>query len=267
MKLLGLYREKEYSPAQHKSNDARLLELVAERLRERKLIVDLAQIEQLPAPPGDIALVFSMCQGKEALEILAGWEKNGLDLINSPRAAMNTYRNRLPRLMINAGVEFPETQLVPTNGGDFSVVLDGGMWLKRGDVHAAVSADVQWVDSRGRLDAGLADFAARGISLAAIQGHRAGDEIKFYGIGEDGFFHWFYSSEANGYTFNVRELSRLASRAAAAAGLEIFGGDIIVSSTGELTLIDLNDWPSFAPCLGPASDAIARFIERRVRDR
>ena len=33
---------------------------------------------------------------------------------------------------------------------------------------------------------------------------------------------------------------------------------------GELTLIDLNDWPSFAPCRERASYAIADFITKRV---
>jgi hypothetical protein len=48
------------------------------------------------------------------------------------------------------------------------------------------------------------------------------------------------------------------------AGLDIFGGDVIVSPEGELTLIDLNDWPSFAPCRERASYAIAEFISKRV---
>ena len=52
--------------------------------------------------------------------------------------------------------------------------------------------------------------------------------------------------------------------AAAAAGLDVFGGDVIVSPAGELTLIDLNDWPSFAPCRERAAYAIADFITKRV---
>ena len=51
---------------------------------------------------------------------------------------------------------------------------------------------------------------------------------------------------------------------AAAVGLDIFGGDVIVSPAGELTLIDLNDWPSFAPCRERAAYAIADFIIKRV---
>ena len=54
------------------------------------------------------------------------------------------------------------------------------------------------------------------------------------------------------------------TRPRCAAGLEIFGGDVIVAPSGELTLIDLNDWPSFAPCRDRASDAIAEHLMRRV---
>ena len=122
---------------------------------------------------------------------------------------------------------------------------------------------MQWVDSSKRLEAGLAEFSNRGIDRAALQAHRAGDEIKFYGV-TGGFFHWFHSGEARKYPFSFAQLETLARRAATAAGLDIFGGDVIVSSTGELTLIDLNDWPSFAPCRERASYAIADFITRRV---
>jgi hypothetical protein len=110
----------------------------------------------------------------------------------------------------------------------------------------------------------MADFAKRGIDMAALQAHRAGDEIKFYAVVRGGFFHWFYSGEARKYPFNFAHLETLAHRAATAVGLDIFGGDVIVSPSGGLTLIDLNDWPSFAPCRERASYAIADFITRRV---
>jgi hypothetical protein len=264
-RLLGLYRERQYSPGRHLSNDVLLLDQIAHRLRERDFSVDLLTLGEADGRRTDAAIIFSMCQGKSALENLAGWEREGVEIINSPRAALNTHRDRLPALMVKAGVSFPQTRLVGTKErADLgSLDLNGGIWLKRGDVHASVTADVQWVDSAERLDAGMADFASRGIDLAALQTHRAGDEIKFYGVG-DGFFHWFYSGEARKYPFNLVALENLAHQAATAAGLDIFGGDLIVSPSGELTLIDLNDWPSFAPCRERASYTIADFITKRV---
>ena len=51
-------------------------------------------------------LVFSMCQGRSALENLAEWEREGVRIINSPRAALNTHRDRLPALMVEAAFRF-----------------------------------------------------------------------------------------------------------------------------------------------------------------
>ena len=271
MRLIGLYREAEYSPGRHRSNDAVLLEQVADRLRSHRLDVALMTVDDAAATRPEAALVFSMCQGPRALDLLIQWERDGARLINSPRASLNTYRDRLPSLMQNAGIQFPSTKLVATSNGAAAHVgvdgvdrINGGVWLKRGDVHASVSADVQWVDSADGLRAGLQDFAARGVTRAAIQHHRAGDEIKFYGVAGGGFFHWFYPGDTRGCPLDVDALQTLAERAAAAAGLDIFGGDVIVAPDGELTLIDLNDWPSFAPCRDRASEAIAQHLMRRM---
>ena len=265
-RLLGLYREKQYSPGRHQSNDALLLDQIAHRLREREFSVDLMTLDEANGARSEAALVFSMCQGRSALDHLAHWEREGVRIINSPRAALNTHRDRLPALMVEARIPFPQTHLVNTQecADAHSLDLESGIWLKRGNVHASVTADVQWIDSRERLKAGLADFSRRGIDLAALQAHRAGDEIKFYGVAGGAFFHWFYSGNPRKHPFDFAELQNLGNEAAAAAGLDIFGGDVIVSPAGELTLIDLNDWPSFAPCRERASYAIADFITKRV---
>ena len=268
-RLLGLYREKEYSPGRHQSNDAQLLDQIAARLRERKFDVDLMTLEEANGARADAAAVFSMCQGREALEHLAQWERDGARIINSPQAALNTHRDRLPKLMKEARVAFPPTYLVNTDAmpDPQPLDVDAGIWLKRGDVHASVTADVQWIDSLERLEVGLADFSRRGINRAALQAHRAGDEIKFYGVAGGAFFYWFYSGTPKKYPFDSSKLEALGNQAAAAAGLDIFGGDVIVSPGGELTLIDLNDWPSFAPCRERASYAIAAYITKRVHGR
>jgi len=265
-RLLGLYREKQYSPGRHQSNDALLLDQIAHRLREREFAVDLMTLEEANGARSGATLVFSMCQGRSALESLAEWEREGARIINSPRAALNTHRDRLPALLFAAGLPFPQTNLVDTRAEPDLRGLDlaSGIWLKRGDVHASVTADVQWIDSREGLLSGLNEFAQRGIGRAALQAHRAGDEIKFYGVAGGAFFHWFYSGTAEKYPFDSARLQELGNAAAAVAGLDIFGGDVIVSPEGELTLIDLNDWPSFAPCRERASYAIADHISKRV---
>jgi hypothetical protein len=263
--LLGLYREKACSPGRHESNDALLLDGIAEHLRGGGLQIELRRADGPIGRRNGAALVFSMCQGPAALDLLSRWEREGARIINSPGAALNTYRYRLPGLMNAAEVPYPQTRIIATHMPvQPPVDIDGGVWLKRGDLHASVSADVQWIDSAARLDEGLADFRTRGITRAVVQAHCPGDEVKFYGLADGSFFHWFYSAAPEGHPFDVAALNRLVSRAALAAGLDVFGGDVIVSSDGALTLIDLNDWPSFASCREPAAEAIARYLMRHV---
>ena len=270
MRMIGLYREAECSPGLHRSNDALLLDRVAGVLRAQGCLVDLTTLSTKTNLRRPDALVFSMCQGRVALDLLAQWEDEGVRIVNTPRAALKTYRERLPGVMESAGIQFPATTLVTTSkGSDAGVDVNGGLWLKRGDMHASVKADVQWIESGEDLRAGLKEFAARGITTAALQRHYDGDEIKFYGIAGGQFFHWFYpekpkvggAARATRRTpVDVAALQRLAEQAANAAGLDIYGGDVIVGPTGDLTLIDLNDWPSFAPCRDQAATAIAGHL-------
>ncbi len=264
-RLIGIYREKECSPGQHQSNDALLLDAISERLRDRGFRIDLVGSLNGGGPPADAALVFSMCQSRRALEALARWQDSGIAVVNSPSAARNTHRDRLPDLLQRAAIPFPQTKLVDTaaelNG---AIPRNGSLWLKRGDVHASIAADVQHVASATDLPQAIAEFRDRGITTAAVQTHCAGNEVKFYGVGEGEFFHWFYSRKTNGGSVDEQALRDLVTRAAAATGLDIYGGDVIVGSDGELTLIDLNDWPSFAPCREAAADAIAELIRRRA---
>jgi hypothetical protein len=269
MRLIGLYREAECSPGRHRSNDSQLLDQVAEVLRAHGCEVELRNLATAVPSRRPDALIFSMCQGRPSLELLMRWEDEGARVINAPRAALNTYRDRLAALVEAAGIAFPATRFITTSkGGDAGVDVNGGVWLKRGDMHASVSADVQWIDSGDGLRAGLKEFAARGIACAAVQRHCEGDEIKFYGVAGGRFFQWFYPEadprqarpDSRRHPLDVLALEQLAERAANAAGLDIFGGDVIVAPSGELTLIDLNDWPSFAPCRDRAADAIAGYL-------
>jgi D-alanine-D-alanine ligase-like ATP-grasp enzyme len=52
-------------------------------------------------------------------------------------------------------------------------------------------------------------------------------------------------------------------RAAAALGLEVYGGDAIVTASGRIVLLDLNAWPSFALYREEAAERIAEYLTRR----
>ena len=149
-RLLGIYREPECSPGRHRSNDARLLDAIAANLRARQTIVTVIAPDLLTARP-EAALIFSMCQSAASLQVLREWEIAGAEIVNSPRAALNTYRDRLPAMLDAAGIRYPRTILVRTTAGDrrWPLEIDSacGIWLKRGDMHASISSDVQQVRS------------------------------------------------------------------------------------------------------------------------
>jgi hypothetical protein len=121
------------------------------------------------------------------------------------------------------------------------------------------------------VDDALAALAARGIPRAVIQPHVDGDLVKFYGIGTagtrsgPGWFHWFYHKDQTvaGHPLDPGELARNARAAAAALGLEVYGGDAIATAAGRLVLLDLNAWPSFALYRDEAAPAIADYLALR----
>src|SRR5262249_42599439 len=92
MRLLGLYREAEYSPGAHPANDSLLLRQVAAGLRASGFSVDLATIDEVSPVRHSPALIFSMCQGRRALDVLRTWQEDGFRIVNSPGASLNTYR-------------------------------------------------------------------------------------------------------------------------------------------------------------------------------
>ena len=59
------------------------------------------------------------------------------------------------------------------------------------------------------------------------------------------------------------------SRAAPAQALEleVWGGDAIVTPAGEIFVIDVNAWPSFALFRDEAADHIAAHLAARLRRR
>jgi hypothetical protein len=137
---------------------------------------------------------------------------------------------------------------------------DGG-WLKRSNVHATRPEDVVRVRQAEELPAALAKFHARGLPSAILQEHIEGDEVKFYAVAGGRFFWPYYPKDCYGHPFDETQLKALAEEAAKHLEISVYGGDAIISPNGGITLIDLNDWPSFAPCRGAAAHAIARYLK------
>jgi len=267
-RCLGIYREPACSPGRHRDNDAAILELVASALERTGHSVALADVGAAARAGRDASLVFSMSRSPAGLELLADWTREGKIVVNRPEAVIETARSRLAWRAFDT-VSLPPTRVVPTAPalrGDATSHSPEGCWLKGGDLYASRREDVHRVDSVRAFERVLDDFDRRGIATAVLQDHVEGREIKFYAVGGDGFFHWLDSGDAAARTIAAGDVQPRSAQAGAALALEIFGGDVIVRGDGTVVLIDLNDWPSFAPCLETGARAIAAYLEARLAD-
>jgi len=266
----GIYRERTNSPGRE-SDDAEILRLTAKHLEALGAAVSLRGPEELAsaadAPP---RAAFLMCEGLDVLDRLSAWEAAGTTLVNSPGAVLNTYRDRMIRRFQTARVPFIESRLVSTTDPAPDAAFP--LWVKRADVHNTQEGDVTRAETRAAMAGALAGLAARGMAQAVLQPHVDGDLIKFYGIGQDPdpaggpiWFRWFYHRDQRlaHHPFAVERLARIVRDAAAALGLEVYGGDAIATAGGELVLLDLNAWPSFALYRDEAAPAIAQYLFRR----
>ncbi len=268
----GIFRERAHSPGRE-SDDAEILRLTAKHLEARGFQVELKDPDALGAPAGAWPpCVFLMCERPAVLRELRAWEAAGVRQVNSPVAVLNTYREQMIAQFAEANVPFIQSRLVTTAGEDGWGPLP--VWVKRSDVHNTQEGDVVFATSRDALEGALTGLAERGIPRAVLQRHVEGDLVKFYGVGPGGgqhempsWFRWFYHKDQRvaGHAFDQQQLARLVRSAAAALGLEVYGGDVIVTPAGQLVLLDLNAWPSFALYRDEAAAAIAGYLVLRFR--
>jgi hypothetical protein len=260
--FLGIARERVYSPGKVE-DDRAILDAVAERLAARHPVRTVSAEEQLD-PPGPGTIVFTMCQGPAALRTMREWEAAGIRVINATDSIENCHRHRMQPALEQCSVSCPPGVLVSANG-DTTLPdwIAAGAWIKRGDVHATQPGDVVFVREEGRAREVLSDFRARGIASALVQRHVDGVVVKFYAVRE-GFFACFPETTAALGKADVDAMRALANEGAAALGLEIFGGDCVRTPDGALSLIDLNDWPSYGRCRSAAATAIAGYLDAQV---
>ena len=256
--LVAIYRSPSYSPLQHRVNDTAILDAtVAELARSGWSAVKTSEREveqgRLPAA----ALYLNMCQGALAAEQLMPLESDGAVVVNRPSSALNCHRYRLVKRLGESTLSFPRTLILASSAPPSLEQLEAicpdhqKVWIKRGDVHA----------ERRRLAEEAASF---------VQEHVPGPIVKFYGVTDGRFFRW-YGSDAGlaGERPEIDEnrLTALAFEAAAILGLDVFGGDVAFPEPDRPVLIDINDWPSFAPFRDEAARAIADYVTHRSAHR
>ena len=273
-RLVALYRSPTYSPEVHRGNDTAILDATVAGLEGRGWHVSRSSEGDVAAgrlPPAD--LYVNMCQGPAASERLLTLVPRQALAVNPPESVLNCHRHRLVVRMAAAGLPFPRTLIVPTDEPQAAMPLvhqlngDGRpVWVKRGDVHAETSADVVAAREAGVQDA-IAAFARRGVARVALQAHVGGPIVKFYAVADGRFFFW-YAADAiprpRPIEISEDRLRELVFSAARAVGLEVFGGDVAFPQPDTPVLIDLNDWPSFAPVRVEAAAAIAGYIDDKA---
>ena len=272
-----MYRRPSYSPLQHRGNDTAILaDTAAELARHGWRVTNTSEeeVEKGRLPPG--ALYLNMCQGSLASEQLMPLEADGALIVNRPTSVLNCHRHRLVKRMADSRLSFPRTLVQASSAPPPSpeqlqeLAPDGGkVWIKRGDVHAERREDVV-AAAADEVGATLTAFTERGIAWVALQQHVSGPVVKFYAVTDGRFFRWYGADAGFGKErpeIDEDRLKALAFDAAALLGLEVFGGDVAFPRANRPVLIDINDWPSFAPFRADAARAIAEYIQDRIENR
>jgi len=266
LKIAGIKRQTTYSP-NHIENDTLILNKTADNIRKLGAEVTIYNEEDISRVEIKDNIIFSMAQGAASSRKLKEIEDQGALMINSPRAVLNCHRVNMVRIMKDTGIPFPESIPFKVSSRDkppFEYFNYRKVWLKRGDVHAIHREDVTLIYSDSEKISLLREFWRRGIETAILQRHVDGDVIKFYAAVETDLFHWYYLNGINHTEFDLGELKKLANSAARALQLDIYGGDAVISPNGSITIIDMNDWPSFAPIRNKASETFAKLILKKA---
>jgi hypothetical protein len=275
--IVGIRRAAQFSP-NHTGTDSAIFSSTVNHLENKGYRVrQITEEEFFHEEHTGESIIFSMVRNYPNVLKLQHLEKAGKTIINSGYGLEQCFRANLTRCLLENKLPHPQSVIVPTTTDDFSFLKlfpTPNVWIKRGDFHTMHKEDVSFCNSENHCREILREYALRGIPLAVISEHLAGDLVKFYAVEGTPFFFWFYpidedhikfetasmQEKTNHYKFNEKDLERLARRSAEVLNIKIYGGDAIISSEGTIRLIDVNDWPSFAPCREKAAPYIAECI-------
>ena len=267
MKIATIARCPENSPNMT-TNDAAILECVTKELTA--LGAEVVAIDEAEDIPEGIDTVCHMSRSPLVLERLKNAEENGIAIINTPDAVNNCSRVEFLRILEKNGIPQPHFHIIENT--EELDNLQFPAWIKRGNGWSCHKDDVCYATNRNEAVEAIANMRQRGIGCIVYTNHCEGDIIKFYGIGENFFTDGYpnvdktkfglekINGEAKHYPFNADALRDIATKAAKAVGIDIYGGDCIINRNGKISLIDLNDFPSFSAVREEAAKEIAGFI-------
>ena len=267
MKVAIIPRDPSHSPNME-SNDVEILAAVAKELEKAGATVTWLKQGEFPGDGTDI--VCHMSRTTAILEILERAVQCGITIINSPAGVRHCSRSIFVTLLEENGI--PQPQYTVVKSAKELEALHYPAWIKRADGWSCHAGDVCYAENLTDATVAFSNMQSRGIDACLHCNHIKGDIIKFYGIGED-FFHYCYPDidhtkfgleKINGKPqkrrFDTGRLKSIATKAAKAVGVEIYGGDCIVDDDGGIHIIDINDFPSFSAVRENAAKAIAKLI-------
>ena len=272
-----------YSP-NHIGNDAAIFNATADQLRKRGCVVNIYSEEQFNSGKVTEKIILNMCREQASIKRLQEEEDRGSIVINSGYGIENCTRERMTRILLGNNIPYPDSIIVDTDEAVVAKLSQANInncWIKRGDFHAMHKEDVSYVRHAEEAQEVLQEYFYRGIKRAVINRHLVGDLIKFYGIRNSPFFYWFYpfdeghskygleaiNGKSKGIDFDIEHLKKICHDASEALGVEIYGGDCIVSPDGAIRIIDFNDWPSFSPCRNEAAPFIAKAVLNVIKSK
>ena len=272
-----------YSP-NHIGNDAAIFNATADQLRKRGCVVNIYSEEQFNSGKVTEKIILNMCREQASIKRLQEEEDRGSIVINSGYGIENCTRERMTRILLGNNIPYPDSIIVDTDEAVVAKLSQANInncWIKRGDFHAMHKEDVSYVRHAEEAQEVLQEYFYRGIKRAVINRHLVGDLIKFYGIRNSPFFYWFYpfdeghskygleaiNGKSKGIDLDIEHLKKICHDASEALGVEIYGGDCIVSPDGAIRIIDFNDWPSFAPCRNEAAPFIAKAVLNVIKSK
>lgn len=252
------------------SNDAAILERIGSMLTERGAVV--TQIDGNTEIPQESDIICSMSRTASTLHWLKAAEARGVKVMNPPTAVERCSRIEFMKILSDNNIPQPLYKIIDTA----DELLDECFpcWIKKAEGWSNHKEDVSFAQTKEEATAAVEQLASRGIGEFIQMQHCKGDIVKFYGIGNR-LFHYSYPvngkfghEKINGapqnYIFDADKLKGIAQRAAEAIGLVIYGGDAIISSKGDITIIDINDFPSFTAIREEAAREIAEIIMNKT---
>lgn len=289
MRILAVRRSPEFSP-RHFAQDAAILETVGACMGAKGYQVDYVAEQELTAltDVGSYSCVFHMARRMLSYMRMSQWS---CPIINPPAGVRNVAGSRELTMMLlqTHGIAVPTFWAYEPEEDEMFQCDDAlqqmlPVWVKGMRATGVGEQDVVYAETALEADAHVMRMVMEGYADIVATAHLHGDLLKVYVV-TDGesirFVHRFYPQETaytkygreqhndalHYYPVSDMEVEDTALRVARALDLMVFGMDCVVGSDGRLTVIDVNDWPSFTVCRTEAAEAIAALIDEYAQMR